>query len=332
MRRALFNKNRGDYVECCLCPHNCRIRKDSRGLCQVRENRGGSLYTYSWGNLVAASPDPIEKKPFYHFLPGSKSFSIACPGCNFKCDFCQNWRISQADITQLAEKEQAPEKVISEAKATGSRSIAYTYTEPTIYLEYALEVMKQAEEAGIANVFVSNGYTSAQAREAVIPLLDAVNVDLKSARDEFYRRICAGKLEPVLESIRDYKQRGVWVEVTTLVIPDLNDSNKELEDVALFLAELDPDIPWHVSRFHPDYKRGGGTPTSVETIQKAVSIGREKGLKHIYPGNIRLQGGEDTHCPECKNLLIERHNFSVKQNNLRKGVCPRCETQIKGVW
>ena len=288
-------------VSCSLCGHRCEIGPGKFGVCGVRENREGKLVTLVYGEVIAAHVDPIEKKPFYHFLPGTTSFSIATVGCNFKCAFCQNWEISQASKKGGRGPGGAtlmPEDVVREARARNCRSISYTYTEPTIFFEYAYDTARIAKAAGLYNNFVTNGFMTPEAIKTIHPYLDAANVDLKSFREETYKRICKGRLGPVLDSIRLMRELKIWVEVTTLVVPGLNDGEKELTDIARFIAGVDPDIPWHISRFHPDYQYTDERPTPLETLRAAYNIGKGEGLRYIYIGNVQGES-DDTFCPGC---------------------------------
>jgi pyruvate formate lyase activating enzyme len=324
----------GNKVDCDLCAHLCRIAPTKFGVCGVRENRGGKLFTHAYGKVIAAHVDPIEKKPLFHFQPGTRSFSIATVGCNFRCPFCQNWQISQAPREAKGfhgGQEISPEEIVAEARAQGCRSVSYTYTEPTIFFEYAYDSAKLARSAGLSNVFVTNGYLTATALRTIQPYLDAANVDLKAFRDETYKKVCGARLEPVLESIRLMRELGVWVEVTTLVVPGLNDSAVELTDIARFIAGVSRDIPWHVSRFHPDYQYTETPATPVETLERALAIGKEAGLRYIYIGNVWGEG-EDTVCPQCGRRVIGRTGFSVRKNEVRDGACPQCGTPIAGVF
>ncbi len=329
----LYNKLDNSAVECCLCAHNCKVKNGSFGICGVRKNTEGVLYTLVYGEAIAANIDPIEKKPLYHFLPGSNSYSIATIGCNFKCGFCQNWQISQSkkeDYSLFRSKELIPEDIVKEARENNCKSISYTYTEPTIFFEYAFDTAKLAKEAGLYNNFVTNGYMSKEALDLISPYLDAANVDLKSFRDDFYRENCKARLKPVLETIRYMKKIGVWVEVTTLIIPEENDSTGELKDIAGFIGDVDKNIPWHISRFHPDYEFTNRRPTPIATLYKAKEIGEARGLKYIYLGNVSEE--TNTYCPECKKLLVRRLYFSVLENNIENGKCPYCGVEIEGVW
>ncbi len=319
-------------VACRLCAHRCVIAPGRAGVCAVRENREGRLVSLVYGEVVAAHVDPIEKKPFFHFLPGSKALSVATAGCNFKCGFCQNWQISQAPRRPgggVGGEPLPPEAVVRAAREAGCRSVSYTYTEPTIFFEYAYDTARLAREAGLANSFVTNGYMTAEALETIRPYLDAANVDLKAFRDETYRRVCGARLEPVLETIRRMRQLGVWTEVTTLVVPGLNDGPDELEDIARFIASVDPDIPWHISRFHPDYEYDRTPPTPVAALRAAAAAGRRAGLRHIYVGNAPGES-EDTSCAACGAVLIRRRGFAVLENVLRDSRCPRCGAALAG--
>jgi len=332
MKEALlYKKLEGEKVQCLLCAHRCVISRGKKGVCQVRENRAGSLFTLVYGQTISESVDPVEKKPLYHFYPGSRSFSLATPGCNFRCDWCQNWQISQQPRERhlMTGHELPPADIVAAAHRTGSHSIAYTYTEPTIFFEYSYATAKLAREAGIANIYVSNGYMSAEMMALFHPLLDAVNIDLKAFRDATYRNYVGARLQPVLDTLKRVSDDGTWLEVTTLVIPGVNDDEDELREIAKFMVtELGADTPWHVSRFYPQYKMAQTLPTPPATIQKAVEIGRAAGLKHVYPGN--LGGQIDTNCPVCNGLLIRRDRFGVNNQINSRGCCPACGEIIAG--
>jgi pyruvate formate lyase activating enzyme len=329
----LYEKLEENRVLCHLCSHRCRIGDGKFGVCDVRENRGGILYTHTYGNLVAQNVDPIEKKPLYHFLPGSTSYSIATAGCNFRCDFCQNWQISQvteAERLSVRAREVKPEDVVRQAKATGSSSISYTYTEPTIFFEFAYDCAKIAKKEGLYNVLVTNGYMTEEMLRMFHPCLDAANVDLKSFMDDFYKKICKARLQPVLDSIRTMKKMGIWIEVTTLVVPGQNDSEEELKDIAAYIASVDVSIPWHISRFHPQYKMDHVEPTPMKTLNRAYDIGGEAGLRYVYLGNV-LGNKNHTYCYKCRTLLIERGGFSVQAYHVSGGRCPKCGTVQDGI-
>jgi len=321
-------------VRCVACAHRCLIRPGRAGICHVRENRDGTLVTLVFGRAVAANADPIEKKPLFHFYPGSVAFSIATRGCNFHCLHCQNWAISQTERTGMTAPSfpLSPARVVSEARAAGSRSIAYTYTEPTVFIEYVLETARLAAEAGLANVLVTNGYQTPEALDLLGPTIAAANVDLKSFDDRFYRRICGARLAPILESLVGMRKRGIWVEVTTLVIPGLNDDPARLEALARWIvAELGPETPWHVSRFFPTYRLTDLDPTPSSTIERAVETGRGAGLRHVYSGNMH-DGDEDTRCAGCGETLIRRRGFSARPAPaLVDGGCATCGRALAGV-
>lgn len=334
-REALLWEPRDDgAVQCALCAHGCRIPDGAAGLCGVRKNRAGTLRTLVYGRLVARNVDPVEKKPFFHVRPGSLSYSIATAGCNFRCAHCQNYEISQVqrDRDAIPGRFVPPEAVVAAALETGCASVAYTYTEPTIFFEYALDCMKLARKAGLLNLFVTNGYESPGCVEAALPYLDAANVDLKAMTDTFYRKICGARLDPVLRTIRELWQRGVWVEVTTLVIPHHNDAPEELREAARFLASVSPDLPWHVTGFYPTYRLTTEPPTAPSALEAARRIGLEEGLRYVYSGNRPGRGGEETRCPSCGRTVIGRLGFAVTENVLTPaGRCPGCSQAIAGL-
>ncbi|HDN80764.1 MAG TPA: AmmeMemoRadiSam system radical SAM enzyme [Chloroflexi bacterium] len=330
----LYEKLGNGKVQCFLCSHRCRIDEGKRGICGVRENQGGTLYTLVYGKAISQAVDPVEKKPLFHFYPGTSAFSIATVGCNFRCDFCQNWEISQMPRNEgrIAGGYVSPEAIVKAAKRYGSRSIAYTYTEPTIFYEYTYDIAVLAHKEGIANVYVTNGYMTPEMLEEFQPYLDAANVDLKAGKDEFYRKYCGARLQPVLESLKKMKEMGIWVEVTTLVIPGLNDSDEELRFIADFISqELGPETPWHVSRFHPHYKMYDRPPTPVSTLHRAREIGLKAGLRYVYEGNVPGSEGENTYCYNCGKLLIRRFGFEILEYRVKEGKCYNCGAPIDGV-
>jgi pyruvate formate lyase activating enzyme len=335
MHEAMFYSQLDNHrVQCQLCQHFCTIDDGKRGICGVRENRGGKLYSLVYGLSVATNIDPIEKKPMFHLQPGSTSFSVATVGCNFKCRHCQNWQIAQYPQLQPGDipgNELLPETIVAQAKASGCASIAYTYTEPSIFFEYAFDTAKLANATGIKNVFVSNGYTSAEALRAIAPFLDGANIDLKSFSDDFYRKVCGARLQPVLDTIRLYRELGIWIEVTTLVIPGYNDDVAELRQIAEFIVSVGEDIPWHVSAFYPTHKLLDAPRTSLDILRRARQIGIEAGLRYVYQGNIPGEGGENSYCSACGELLIERSGFAIRKNWLNKGCCCSCGSQLAGV-
>jgi len=334
MEARLYSRLDGGRVRCHLCAHRCTLRPGQRGVCCVRENRDGTLNTLVYGLLISQAIDPIEKKPLFHFYPGSDAFSIATVGCNFRCAFCQNSEISQwpREGRPPVGRETPAAAVVQAARRAGCRSISYTYTEPTVFFEYAYDVSVLAREAGIANVFVTNGYMTKEMLDAYHPYLDAANVDLKSFRDSFYRELCGARLQPVLESLVYMKQQGVWVEVTTLVIPGHNDDPGELRELATWIVQhLGPETPWHVSRFHPTYKLTSAPPTPPATLRTAYDIGREAGLRYVYVGNLPSMRAEDTLCPGCGRTVIGRFGFRVTERHIKEGACANCGTTIAGV-
>jgi len=330
----LYERLENEKVRCLLCNHNCIIGGGKKGLCGVRENRAGTLISLVYGKVIANHCDPIEKKPLFHFMPGSRSYSIATVGCNFRCDFCQNADISQmpSDHNRIMGQDMMPEKIVKDALKTRSASISFTYTEPTIYYELAVDTARLAVSEGLKNVFVSNGYMTEQCLEDISPDLHAANVDLKAFSDRFYKEQCGAKLAPVLRTLETMKRLGIWLEVTTLLIPGLNDSKEELGEISQFLANLDKDIPWHISRFHPTYRLTHIPSTPPESIQRARDLGYEAGLRYVYTGNLPGDEGEKTFCHSCGQLLIDRFGFTITENRIRENLCPECGSEIPGVW
>jgi pyruvate formate lyase activating enzyme len=301
----------------------------------ARENQGGVLYSLVYGKIISEHVDPIEKKPLFHFLPGSRSFSIATVGCNFRCSHCQNYEISQYPRhhdKDILGGDVTPEEIVSRAAGTRSASISYTYTEPTISSEFCRDTAVLARKQGIRNIFVSNGFMTETSARAMAEVLDGDNIDLKSFSEDFYREVCKAKLRPVLDCIALMKKLGVWVEVTTLVIPGLNDSDQELRDIASYIKGVGAEIPWHVSAFYPTYEMLDRPRTPVATLKRAREIGMDVGLRYVYTGNIPGEAGENTYCYECRVLLIERLGFTIRKNRLKEGSCPKCGTRIDGVW
>ncbi len=321
-------------LQCDLCNHRCILFPSKRGICGVRENREGKLYTLVFGRAISLNVDPIEKKPLFHFLPGSKSFSMAAVGCNFRCLQCQNYEISQIprEEGRIEGSAVPPHQIVSMAKEYRCQSIAYTYTEPTIYFEYAYETAVLAKKEGIKNIFVTNGYMTKEALKVIQPYLDAANVDLKSCQDEFYKKVCGARLQPVLENLKMMRQMGIWVEITTLVIPTLNDSDREFEEIAQFIVSLGQEVPWHLSAFYPTYKMLNLPRTSPSLLHRARKIGLTAGLRYVYCGNIHGEEGEDTFCPHCERKMIERVGFRVLKNDVVNGKCRHCHTKIDGIW
>ncbi|MGD9182729.1 MAG: AmmeMemoRadiSam system radical SAM enzyme [Desulfobacterales bacterium] len=336
MEAYLYEPLEDQKVKCNLCSHRCVIKAGRRGKCSVRENQAGVLHTLVYGKVIARHVDPIEKKPLFHFLPGTLSYSIATVGCNFRCKFCQN-----ADIAQMPTDHKgaimgdsvAPEAVAAAAEKSGCRSISYTYTEPTVFFELAYDTAKIAHERGIRNVFVTNGYMTAEALEMINPYLDAANVDLKAFTDKYYKELCGARLKHVQENLKRMKALGIFIEVTTLIVPGLNDDTAELQELAGFIAhDLGTDTPWHISRFHPTYKLTDRPPTPVKTLTRAREIGLATGLKYVYTGNVPGNSGENTFCYSCGEMVIERWGFQVGALRVKDGKCSRCGALIAGVW
>lgn len=335
MKEASFWEKREDHkVSCFLCRHHCLIPDGKRGICCVRENRSGVLYTLVYGNPCSWHIDPIEKKPLFHFYPGSKAFSIATVGCNFRCLHCQNHEISQLprDYDTITGEQMSPDQVVARVASNRCRSISYTYTEPTIFYEYAFDIARRARDQGICNSFVTNGYIEERPLEAIAPYLDAANIDLKSISRAFYKKVCGAEVQGVLASIRKYKRLGIWIELTTLVIPGHNDTDEEFGAIAGFIRdEAGVETPWHVSAFYPTYKLIDSHRTPPTTLQRARQIGVDAGLRYVYTGNIPGMGGEDTICHNCRAVVIARHGFSVTEYHLKEGYCLFCGARIDGV-
>jgi pyruvate formate lyase activating enzyme len=335
VREASFYEKHDDHeVRCRLCRHLCLIPDGKRGICGVRQNSGGVLYTLVYGKPCSWHVDPIEKKPLYHFFPGSKAFSIATVGCNFRCLHCQNHEISQLprEEKRITGFAMSPEEVVNQARSEGCRSISYTYTEPTMFYEYAFDIARLAKEAGLANNFVTNGYIEEEPLVAIRPYLDAANIDLKGFSSAFYKKVCGANLEGVVASIGKYKSLGIWIELTTLIIPKHNDSEAELKEIAKFIAnDVGRETPWHVSAFYPTYRLTDSPRTPPETLIRAREIGIEAGLRYVYTGNIPGLDGESTYCPNCKKAVVERWGFSITRYNIKTGSCAFCGTTIDGV-
>ncbi len=331
----LYKKLKDNLVQCEVCHNRCVIKEGQKGICNVRKNIKGKLYLLPYGKAIATNIDPIEKKPLFHFFPGAQAFSLGTLGCNLSCKFCQNWNISQIPHNKKVDiwgEDWSPEKIVSYCQENKIPIIAYTYNEPSVWMEYALDTMKLAQQKGIKNVWVSNGYMTIKTLELIQPYLDAVNVDLKSFQESFYQDIVGGHLEPVKENIRRIWQMRIWEEVTTLIIAGLNDSDKELTQIAQFIAGISPDIPWHVSAFYPAYRMQDRSPTSQATLLNAYSIGKKNGLNYVYTGNIPNNKYEGTYCPHCNTLLVERWGMEILKNDLQDGHCPYCHTKIAGIF
>jgi pyruvate formate lyase activating enzyme len=351
MKAKLFRSLPGKKVKCLACSHYCLIEENQAGICGVRKNLKGKLELLVYGQAAAVQIDPIEKKPLFHFLPGVQAFSFGTIGCNFTCSFCQNWELSQVfrlvreryqeksnfKIGEIYKYGQrlTPKEIVNYCLKRQIPVIAYTYNEPTIFFEYAFETARLAKKHGLKNVFVSNGYESEEALKTIQPYLDAINIDLKSMNPEFYLKTCRARLEPVLKNIQKVFEMGIWLEVTTLLIPTLNDSEEEIKKAASFLAQISPDIPWHLSAFHPDYQLDNLPPTPDETLERAYQIAKEANLNYVYLGNVWNPERESTYCPRCHELLISRIGYKVEISSnldLNKGQCRRCKENIPGRW
>jgi pyruvate formate lyase activating enzyme len=320
-------------IQCELCPHHCRVAKGKRGICRVRENREGKYYSLVYGNPCAVHLDPIEKKPLFHVLPGTASFSLATAGCNFQCKFCQNWEISQAAPEDVYSYEVPPELMVKRAKEIGARSIAYTYAEPTIFYEYMFDIGTLVKKAGLLNVYHSNGFINSDPLKNLCKVLDAANVDLKGFTENFYRELCAGDLNPVLETLKTLKKQNVHLEITNLIIPTKNDDLPVLREMCLWIKrELGADTPIHFSRFYPLYKLKSLPPTPVSTLDKAREAASSAGLEYVYVGNVPGHAGENTFCPKCKKRIIQRTGYMVGEVNLKDGKCRYCGKPIPGIW
>lgn len=334
-----FSSESGAAVRCPACAHRCLIKPGKRGICQMRFNRAGRLYV-PWGYVAAANVDPIEKKPFAHFLPGSDVLTFGMLGCNFHCDFCQNWVSSQTLRDPAADsgigyiQQVSAQELAAYAQRSGAKSVASSYNEPLITSEWAIEIFKAAREHGLRTAYVSNGYATPEVLKALQPWLDGYKIDLKCMSDAAYREL-GGSLQVVLDSIHLARELGMWVEVVTLVIPGFNDDNESLWEMARYLASVSMDIPWHVTAFHPMYKRLDAASTNSETLQRAAEIGQEAGLRYVYAGNLpgRVGSLEDTHCPKCGAALIKRSGYLIQSNQIgAEGVCPKCGQAIAGIW
>lgn len=331
----LYHEEEDDRVRCYACGHRCLVLPGQRGICKVRYNREGTLYVPR-GYVSGLHVDPIEKKPFFHVLPGSLTLSFGMMGCDYHCSFCQNWVTSQALRDEAADtpiREVSPERMVAMALESGARIVTSTYNEPLITAEWAVEVFKKARQEGLQTAFVSNGNGTPEVLEYLLPHLDFYKVDLKAFTDEAYREL-GGRLEPVLETIRALASMDIWLEVVTLLVPGMNDSDAEIRDLTSFLAGVSPDIPWHVTAFHPDYRMKDPPPTTLSSLLHAASIARESGLRYVYAGNLpgRVGPWEDTDCPSCGRKLVERHGFRVRENRIQGGRCPDCGAMVPGVW
>jgi len=331
LKLAKYWIKKGKYVRCQLCPHNCIIAEGKSGNCKVRKNISGKLYSLVYGKPCSIAVDPIEKKPQYHFLPGTSAFSIGTPGCNMHCKFCQNYEISQASPEDIPSKDLMPKDVIKEAVDSGCRSVAYTYTEPTIFYEYAEDCARLAHKAGLKNIFVTNGYINEKPLLDILPLIDGFHVDLKGFREDYYKNICFAELKPVLDTLKILKKNNKWFEIINLIVPGLNDDIKIIKEMCSWInKELGSDTVVHFSRFYPCYRLGDLEPTPIETLEKAADIARKTGLRYVYIGNVPKE--DNTICPKCRKIIIRRKYFDILENNISDGKCRFCKQKISGVW
>lgn len=332
---VLWEPAQGKKVQCNLCAHRCVIPDGKLGRCCVRQNTDGVLYSLNYDRLCAANPDPIEKKPLFHFQPGTSSFSVATVGCNFRCEFCQNWHISQmpCEEDRIDGQPYTPEQIVAGALRSGCKSIAYTYTEPTIFMELCADCGQLAKQNGLTNVFVSNGYMTREAVDLAKQWLNGINVDLKSFSDDYYRRLCKARLQPVLDTITYIaKETDIWMEITTLLVPGENDSDEELKQLVDFIvSKAGPDVPWHISRFHPQYKYQDSRPTPISSLERAERIAKEAGLRYIYLGNVPGAKSESTFCYNCGTMLIERIGYRIAASRIENASCPDCRVKIAGL-
>lgn len=335
-KAMFYEKLEANKVRCKLCSHRCKIAPGRRGICRVRENRDGELYSLIYGTVSSEAVDPIEKKPLYHFYPGSSAYSVGTVGCNFRCKHCQNWTISQISVEEAYARELPPKELLSRALLSGSESIAWTYNEPTIWHEYAYECAKLAKDAGLGTVYVTNGYMTPEALEHIAPFLDAANIDIKAFSEEFYREVAGAKLAPVLEASCLAKELGIHLEITNLIIPSYNDSLDELRELSKWIyKKLGPDTPLHFTRFHPQYQMQELPPTPLKTLEMAHNIATEEGMNYVYVGNVIGHEYDSTFCPNCGKLLIRRGFFKVEEYKLTpEKTCPKCGEKIPivGEW
>ncbi len=320
-------------VECVLCPRACIVADMERGYCGVRENRGGTYYTLVHSRTCSVHVDAIEKKPLFHFLPGTKAFSIATAGCNIECLFCQNWQISQFRPEQIDSRRITPDQIPDLAGRTRSAPFAYTYSEPVVFFEYMYDCAVEGRKRGVRSVMISNGYIQRDPMIELCGVLDAVKIDFKAFTDKFYRKSCHGELKPVLDTLVLLKEKKMWFELVVLVVPTLNDSPGEFESMCKWIVnELGPDVPIHFTRFHPNYKLRNLPRTPVKTLETARSIALDAGIRFAYAGNVPGHPGENTYCPKCNTMLIQRTGYVIRKMNVTAGKCPSCSTSIPGVW
>lgn len=331
-KEALFWESKENNVHCKLCPKNCFIKPEEYGQCRARKNVNGKLYSMVYAKPCSVAVDPVEKKPLFHFLPGKGVYSIGTSGCNLRCQYCQNWEISQSYPEEIHAQSLESKELVKEAQNNACDMIAYTYTEPTIFYEYVYDTAELGRKVGLKNIMVTNGYIQKEPAEKLYPLIDGANIDLKGFSEEFYKEICGAALQPVLETIKRAKQIGTWIEITNLVVPGKNDDFEKIREMCKWIREnLGADVPLHYSRFYPCWKMSNVLITPEETLIKAREIAIEEGLNYVYIGNVNIEGMEDTYCPKCKETVIVRRGFTIIENKLRDGKCG-CGQEIAGVW
>lgn len=332
-KEAILYEKIGKSLNCKVCQRRCIISEGKEGFCKMRRNEDGKLYSLNYAAVSSVSVDPIEKKPLFHFYPGSTSFSLGSLGCNFRCKHCQNWTISQVDLGTVPTQEILPEEAVNLAKEYGCRSISWTYNEPTLWFEYTLDSAKLAHKEDIKTVYVTNGYMTEEALDTIVPYLDAANVDLKGMSEKFYKDLCDARLQPVLETIKNMYDMGIHLEVTNLMIPSYNDSDEDVKALIKFMVEeVGVEVPLHFTRFFPYYKLDHLPPTEIATLEKAHKMAKDAGMKYVYVGNVPFTDGENTYCPECGELLIKRDGFDVLGDKVKKGKCSSCGAGIDIVY
>jgi len=321
------------FAQCQICPRYCQIRENQRGQCLTRTNIKGKIHTLVYGKPCAVHLDPVEKKPLFHLLPKTQTFSIATAGCNLHCKFCQNWQMSQRAPEDLKSYDLSPQRVVDEALKSNAKSIAYTYTDPIIFYEYMMDIAKIAHKSNLLNLMITAGYINEEPLLELCPHIDAANIDLKGITEEYYRKMCLATLTPVLNTLKIMQQQGIWIEITNLIVPTWNDKEKDLRDLCRWVYDnLGPDVPLHFSRFWPMHKLKNLPPTPIETLELAWDIAKKEGINYTYLGNVPGHDGNNTYCPEDKKLLIKRQGYQILENNLINGKCQYCNKKIPGIW
>jgi pyruvate formate lyase activating enzyme len=328
-----YERLKDNKVECQLCPKKCGVADQERGYCGVRENRGGTYQTLVYGRLCSRNIDPIEKKPLFHYIPGTTAYSVATAGCNMECKFCQNWEISQFRPEQVPALHLSPASTAEDAKRASSPTIAYTYSEPVVFYEYMYDTAAEARKLGIGSVMITNGFIEEKPLRDLCKVLTGIKVDFKAFTEKFYKETCNGELKPVLHSLEVLHDVGIWLELVVLIVPTLNDSDEENKSMAQWIRKnLGDSVPVHFTRYHPTYKIKNISPTPVATLERLRNIALDEGLKFVYAGNVPGHPGEDTYCPSCKEILIKRTGYYIGYNKIKDGKCPKCSAPIPGVW